>query len=79
MVAVNIHEAKTHLSALLARVERDGETILICRYGKPVGELRPPSGRPSVDPLAMHKELSGRLLADPMEPAGEEEWPLEFR
>lgn len=35
---VNIHEAKTHLSKLLERVEQ-GETIVIARAGKPVAEL----------------------------------------
>ena len=35
---VNIHEAKTHLSQLLARVE-DGEEIVIARAGKPVARL----------------------------------------
>ncbi len=35
---VNIHEAKTHLSKLLERVEK-GETIVIARAGKPVAEL----------------------------------------
>lgn len=37
---VNIEEARTHLSRLIARVER-GERILITRAGKPVAELRP--------------------------------------
>lgn len=35
---MNIHEAKTHLSKLLAQVEA-GETIVIARAGKPVAEL----------------------------------------
>lgn len=35
---VNVHEAKTHLSKLLERVE-NGETIVIARAGKPVAEL----------------------------------------
>ncbi len=35
---VNVHEAKTHLSRLLARVER-GEEIIIARSGKPVARL----------------------------------------
>lgn len=43
---VNIHEAKTHLSKLLARVEA-GETIVIARAGKPVAELTAP--KPKVD------------------------------
>lgn len=37
---VNIHEAKTHLSRLLERVEA-GERIIIARAGKPVAELGP--------------------------------------
>ena len=38
MVAVNVHEAKTHLSRLLARVE-EGEEVVIARNGKPVARL----------------------------------------
>lgn len=37
---VNVHEAKTHLSRLLARVEA-GERIVIARAGHPVAELIP--------------------------------------
>ena len=37
---VNVHEAKTHLSKLLERVE-DGESVIIARHGKPVAELVP--------------------------------------
>jgi prevent-host-death family protein len=37
---VNIHEAKTHLSKLLARV-CGGEEIVIARAGKPVARLVP--------------------------------------
>ena len=40
MRAVNVHEAKTHLSRLLARVER-GEEVVIARAGKPVARLVP--------------------------------------
>jgi prevent-host-death family protein len=35
---VNIHEAKTHFSRLLCRVER-GEEIIIARAGRPVARL----------------------------------------
>jgi prevent-host-death family protein len=35
---VNIHEAKTHLSRLLAAVE-DGEEVIIARNGRPVARL----------------------------------------
>jgi prevent-host-death family protein len=37
---VNIHEAKTHLSRLVERVE-SGEEIVIARAGRPVARLIP--------------------------------------
>ena len=40
MTVVNVHDAKTHLSDLLARAER-GEEIVIARAGKPVVRLEP--------------------------------------
>jgi prevent-host-death family protein len=40
MIKLNINQAKTHLSAYVARVER-GETIVLCRRNQPVAELRP--------------------------------------
>ena len=40
MDMVNIHEAKTHLSRLLERVEA-GESVIIARAGKPVAVLGP--------------------------------------
>lgn len=38
MAVVNVHQAKTQLSRLLARVE-EGEQVIIARNGKPVAEL----------------------------------------
>ena len=38
--AVNVHEAKTHFSKLLARVEK-GEEVVIARSGKPIARLVP--------------------------------------
>lgn len=52
--AVNMHEAKTHLSKLVARVE-GGEQIVITRAGKPAAKLVP------VQPLAP-KKLGPRKL-----------------
>ena len=40
VVEVNVHEAKTHLSRLLARVSA-GEEVLISRAGKPMARLVP--------------------------------------
>ena len=52
---VNIHDAKTRLSQLVARAER-GERITIARDGTPVAELGPVpraarAGLPQEDPL----------------------------
>ncbi len=38
MPVVNVHQAKTHLSRLLAQVE-NGEEVIIARNGKPVARL----------------------------------------
>ena len=38
MSVVNVHEAKTHLSRLLARVEA-GEEVVIARNGTPIARL----------------------------------------
>jgi prevent-host-death family protein len=40
MIEVNIHEAKTHLSRLLAKVE-EGEEVIIARSGEPVAKIVP--------------------------------------
>lgn len=37
---VNVHEAKTHLSKLLAEVEK-GHEIILARGGKPVAKIVP--------------------------------------
>jgi prevent-host-death family protein len=37
---VNIHEAKTHLSALLEKV-RGGQVIIIAKSGRPIARLVP--------------------------------------
>jgi prevent-host-death family protein len=40
MPSVNIHDAKTHFSRLLARVA-GGESVVISKAGKPVAKLVP--------------------------------------
>ena len=49
---VTIHEAKTHLSLLIAAVER-GEEVVIARRDKPVVELR------QVEPAPKQKRSAG--------------------
>jgi prevent-host-death family protein len=73
MIKVNMHEAKTRLSALLAAAEQ-GELVLLCRNGRPVAELRPLPA--PIDPLRVDPELSKvEFLDDPMAPLAPEDWP----
>ncbi len=44
MQTVNIHEAKTHLSKLIARANA-GETIIVAKSGKPQARLMPMEDR----------------------------------
>lgn len=73
MRTVNVHEAKSTLSALLAEVEQRGEVIVICRAGKPIAELRQVS--PQVRTMRPHPELSAiRFLDDPTLPLDPAAW-----
>lgn len=73
MRTLNIHEAKTRLSAILADVEKTGEAFLICRNGKPIAELIPHKKR---DRLAPHPVMSGiDIRYDPVEPLDPDDWP----
>jgi prevent-host-death family protein len=41
MVTKSLFDTKTHLSALLHAVEREGEIVVITRHGKPVARIVP--------------------------------------
>ena len=73
MISVNIHEAKSKLSALLRVVEEKGERIRICRNGKLIAELRP--AKKVVDHLTPDPRLKGILHEDPSLPMDREDWP----
>ena len=85
MATVNVHEAKTHLSRLLARVQR-GERIVIARAGTPIAVLGPLEDRvreprrPGNEPIVIHPDFDDPLPefepqyfhpGDPLRPAGE--------
>jgi antitoxin (DNA-binding transcriptional repressor) of toxin-antitoxin stability system len=73
MRSVNVHEAKSTLSALLVEVEERGETVLICRNGKPVAELRAVS--PRRGRCATRPDLAAiTFLEDPAAPLDPTEW-----
>ncbi|MGC9452243.1 MAG: type II toxin-antitoxin system Phd/YefM family antitoxin [Oceanipulchritudo sp.] len=78
MKRVNLYEAKTQLSKLVAAVEEEGEAIILCRNGRPVADLVP--HRKLGLCLKTDKQLSGaKYKGDPCAPLPEEDWPGELR
>ena len=72
MQKLNIHEAKTRLSAVLSEVEKKGETFLICRNGRPVAELIPHKRRSR---LTYHPVMRNiKIGYNPIEDLSDEEW-----
>ena len=73
MTTVNVHEAKTNLSKLLAQVEA-GEEVVIARNGKPVARFVSckPKGKPQFG------VLKGKIKIDDsfFDPLSEEELRL---
>ncbi|MBI3817136.1 MAG: type II toxin-antitoxin system Phd/YefM family antitoxin [Planctomycetes bacterium] len=70
---VGAFDAKTHLSELLDRVEREGASILITRHGKPVARLVPcenidtkrvAKALAAIDSIAKGKSLKGTSIRD---------------
>jgi antitoxin (DNA-binding transcriptional repressor) of toxin-antitoxin stability system len=73
MKTVNVHEAKTHFSSLLARLEENSETIVICRNGEPVADLVPHQRKSRITSHAALGKM--RIDYDPVEPLSPDEWP----
>jgi antitoxin (DNA-binding transcriptional repressor) of toxin-antitoxin stability system len=81
MIAVNTHEAKTNLSALLAAVESRGETVVICRNNRAIAELRAVTPR-TTDLFTPHADLRPTVLNpdfDPVAGVSEADWPDALR
>jgi len=81
MITVNMHEAKTRLSELVKAVEERNETVVLCRDGREVAEIR----------RRVKRRLARTLTPDPRfrvaftpgyrptEPLSEDEWPETLR
>ncbi len=64
METVNIHEAKTNLSKLIARVEA-GEEICITRNGEPAATLGPPPQIKKIPKRRVAGALKGKMWLAP--------------
>jgi len=72
MISVNVHDAKTNMSAMLQQIEKEGESFLICRNGEPVADLVPHRKR---DRTKLHPTLSKITIKyDPTEDLTDDEW-----
>ena len=81
MITVNMHEAKTRLSELVKAVEERNETIVLCRDGHEVAEIRRRATRRrsrdlTPDPSYRVEFASGY---HPAEPLADDEWPGDLR
>jgi len=54
MIRLNIHEAKTHLSRYLGKLE-EGEVIVLCRRNVPIAEIRGISKPQGERPIGLAK------------------------
>ncbi|MCK6554079.1 type II toxin-antitoxin system Phd/YefM family antitoxin [Candidatus Binatia bacterium] len=73
MTKVNVHEAKTHLSEYLDRLERgEEEVVTICRRNEPIAELRAlPRPRKAPRPI-LRRDPRFRLAKSFFEPLPDE-------
>ncbi len=80
MIAANMHEAKSHLSKLVAAAEQ-GEDVFICRRGQPLVKLVLQQSKPHRRNLKPRPDLKVTLAPgyDPAEPLTEDEWPSDCR
>ena len=78
VATITIYEAKTHLSRLIAQVEKTGRPVTICRGRKPVVEIV--RRRAAKDLRKRDPKLSEvKFFCDPSEPLTAEMWPAEYR
>ena len=77
MKTVNVHEAKTNFSKLLARVETSRERVVICRDGAPVADLVPHRRKDRAKPHPALRSI--KISYDPVTPLSVDEWPRSSR
>ncbi|HTR01125.1 MAG TPA: type II toxin-antitoxin system Phd/YefM family antitoxin [Candidatus Acidoferrum sp.] len=75
MQKMPVSEFKTHCLAVLSRLERTGQPLLLTRHGKPVAELRLPAPAQARAVFGSMKGLFA-IVGDIVAPTGER-WEAE--
>lgn len=81
MITVNMHDAKTRLSELVKAVEERNETVVLCRDGRAVAEIRRRVQKRTPRTLTPDPRFRVEWAPDyrPDEPLTEDEWPETLR
>ena len=81
MIIVNMHEAKVRLAELVKAVEERNETVVLCREGREVAEIRRRVKRHRTRNLTPDPRFRVELPPGygPTEPLTEDEWPDRLR
>lgn len=75
MTSLNVHEAKTHFSRYLDRVQQ-GETIIICKNDVPVAQLTPlPKDKKPKRKLFGLGKGKGKILPSFFDDLSDEDFP----
>ena len=75
MEEMAISKFKSTCLAVLERVRRTGQPVLITRFGKPVAEVVPPRPRPRTDSWLGSLRHTGNITGDIVAPASSpEDW-----
>jgi prevent-host-death family protein len=69
MEAIAISQFKAKCLAILQRVKRTGKPILVTRFGKPIVEIVPPTGRATAASWIGAFQARGRIVGDVVTPA----------
>jgi prevent-host-death family protein len=73
MRTIQASKFKAQCLALMDRVARTGETILVTKNGRPIAELRPHRKPRAKSLIGLHKGKI-KILGDIISPVGVEDW-----
>jgi prevent-host-death family protein len=77
METMAISKFKAKCLSVLQRVQRTGKPVLVTRFGKPIAEVVPPSGRAQAHAWIGSFQSRGRIVGDIVSPVvDEKDWEV---